>query len=190
MFDITFDEFCDLLLPLGSLGSPAELHGFMCGKICGGARLSQDECIQQAWDLLDVTDKPDASSNDQVISLYDATLKDLSSGDYSLQLFLPDDDTEIAVRTQALGQWAQGFLLGFGAAGIDPNAQFSSDLAAALRDLAYITQVTSDSDGSFNQEDDQEADYFELTEYVRIVALTFYAEHNTDNNDKNPKQLH
>ena len=190
MSNVTFDEFCDMLIPLGSLNSPAELHGFLCGKLCGGARLSEAECLQQAWDLLDVAGMPNAMSNDYILTLYDTTLSDLSSDDYSLQLFLPDDDTEITARTQALAQWTQGFLVGFGAAGIDPKALFSSDNADALRDLAQITQVASVDSDLLNQDDSQEADYFELTEYVRIVALTFYAEYTISDSKHPPKSLH
>jgi uncharacterized protein len=179
-----------MLIPLGSVNSPADLHGFFCGKLCGGAFLSEAECLQQAWDLLDVAGTPNAESNGYILALYDSTLSDLSSDDYSLQLFLPDDDTEVAVRTQALAQWTQGFLVGFGGAGIDPKTLFSSDNADALRDLAQITQIASvDSDLS-TQDDSLEADYFELTEYVRIVALNFYAEYNTSDNKHSPTSLH
>ena len=190
MFKVTFDDFCDMLIPLGSVNSPADLHGFFCGKLCGGAPLSETECLQQAWDLLDVAGTPNAASNDYILALYESTLSDLGSDDYSLQLFLPDDDTEIAVRTQALAQWTQGFLVGFGAAGIDPKTLFSSDNADALRDLAQITQVASvDSDLS-SQDDSEEADYFELTEYVRVVALNFYAEYTIIDSKQSPKSLH
>ena len=138
-----------------------------------------------------MAEKPDAMSNDCILTLYKNTLNNLSSGDYALQLFLPDDDTDIAERAQALGQWAHGFLIGFGAAGIDPQTQFSSDNAGALRDLAQIAQVTSadgdhlDNGGHLSAADDsQEADYFELTEYVRIVALTFYAEYSAVDSER------
>ena len=188
MFEILFDEFCDMLIPLGALNSPAELHGFLCGKLCGGARLGRDQCLDQSWKLLDVVETPDAAANDLVLNLYEVTLDALDNSDYSLQLLLPDDETEIAVRVQALGQWVQGFLVGFGAAGIDPDTTFSSDSAEALRDLAQIAQVTSVDD--VNGGDDQEADYVELTEYVRVVALTFYTEHNTIETEKSAKNLH
>ena len=178
-----------MLLPLNSLSSPSELHGFLCGKLCGGAPLSRDECVQQVWDLLDVAENPDATFYDCISALYDATLNDLSNGDYAFQPLLPDDDYEIAVRTQALAQWAQGFLIGFGAAGIDPNTEFSSDNADALRDLAQITQVATADADSFNEDNDQESDYLELTEYVRIVALTLYAEYAEQDVNADKRQL-
>ena len=190
MFEVLFDEFCDMLIPLGSLNSPAELHGFLCGKLCGGARLGSDECLDQSWKLLDVVETPDATANDLVLNLYEATLSALDSSDYSLQLLLPDDETEIAVRVQALGQWVQGFLVGFGAAGIDPDKTFSSDSAEALRDLAQIAQVSSADPDDVVEDDDQEADYVELSEYVRVVALTFYTEHNAMSTEKSAQNLH
>ncbi len=103
--------------------------------------------------------------------LHQQTQAALRSGDYQLQLLLPDDDTELAQRTQALAQWCHGFLLGFGSAGIDPEAEFSSEQAEALRDLAAIVQATVDED---RDEEFQEIDFVELEEYVRIVALNFY----------------
>ena len=178
-----------MLLPLSSLSSPAELHGFLCGKLCGGARLSCDDCVQQVWNLLDVAENPDAAFYDCISALYDATLNDLSNGDYAFQPLLPDDDSEIVVRTQALAQWAQGFLIGFGAAGIDPNTEFSSDNAEALRDLAQIAQATTDDADALNEDNDQESDYLELTEYVRIVALTLYSEYAGQDVSADERQL-
>lgn len=185
---ITFDEFCELLIPLGSLNSPSDLHGFVCGKLCGGARLSRDQCLQQVWDLLDVAAARDAACDEHILTLYDNALDELSSGDYCLQLLLPDADADIAERTQALGQWVQSFLLGFGASGIDPQTKFSSDHAEALRDLAQIAQVSYD-DSDAGRGDGQESAYFELTEYVRMVALTFYAEHNIADSRPHPQSL-
>lgn len=174
---LSFDDYCNLLLPFGALNSPSELHGLLCGKLCGGARLSIDEWLQSAWELLDVTDTPDGQANDEVSNLMTVTLAQLNSGDYDFQLMLPDDDADLGQRTLALSQWCHGFLSGFGSAGIDPESTFSSDNADALRDMAAIVQVAVADD---QEEDDQEADYYELVEYVRVVAMNFYAEHYHD----------
>ena len=82
------------------------------------------------------------------------------------------------------------FLVGFGAAGIDPDKTFSSDSAEALRDLAQIAQVSSADPDDVVEDDDQEADYVELSEYVRVVALTFYTEHNAMSTEKSAQNLH
>lgn len=174
---LSFDDYCNLLLPFGALNSPSELHGLLCGKLCGGARLSGDEWLQSAWEFLEVTETPDGQANDEVANLMKVTLAQLDSGNYDFQLMLPDDDTDLEQRTQALSEWCHGFLGGFGSAGIDPEAKFSSDNADALRDMAAIVQAAVDDE---QEEEDQEADYFDLVEYVRVVAMNFYAEHYQD----------
>jgi hypothetical protein len=76
-------------------------------------------------------------------------------------------------RTQALSQWCHGFLTGFGGAGIAPDAEFSSDQADSLRDIAAIVQVTVDDEVD-RDEDEQESDYMDLVEHARIIAMNFY----------------
>ena len=186
---LPFDEFCELLLPLGVLNSPAELHGSLCGKLCGGARLDEDQWQQAAWDLLDAADAPSAEACEQVGYLYQQTKQQLDSHDYDLQPYLPDDDAELEIRLQTLSQWCHGFLTGFGSAGIDPNTQISSDHADALRDLAAIVQVGMDPDEE-QSKDEQEADYMELVEYVRIVAMNFYEDQHTLSSKEGKETVH
>ncbi len=177
---LSFDDFCNLLMPYGALNSPAELHGLLCGKLCGGARLTREQWLQAAWELLDVTDAPDGEANEEVAMLLTITQQQLNSGDYDMQLLLPDDDTDLDQRTMALSQWCHGFLSGFGSAGIDPDQTFTKDNADALRDMAAIVQASvSDED----DEEEQETGYYDLIEYVRMVAMNFYAEHHVDDDD-------
>ncbi|MEO0442707.1 MAG: UPF0149 family protein [Pseudomonadota bacterium] len=171
-----FDELCDLLMPLGAVNSPAELHGLLCGKLCGGMVIDSKQWLAIAWDFLNITDYPGDDARDQVTQVYLATEKKLNSGDYNLQPFLPDDDSEMEQRLQALSQWCHGFLTGFGSAGIDPNQQFSGDHADALRDLAAIVQVDLDKEEGRDQEQ-QEADFADLVEYVRMAAMSIYEEY-------------
>jgi yecA family protein len=184
---LDFDEFCDLLMPLGALNSPSELHGFLCGKLCGGAKLDEEQWLKSAWDLLEITEQPNPDVVDYVLALFEHTKEQLESGDYDLQPFLPDEDTEIDQRTQALSQWCHGFLSGFGASGIDPNKEFSSDQADALRDLAAIVQATVDEDDAGIEE--QENNYFQIVEYVRVLAMNFYEDNLQIDTSKNASPL-
>jgi len=185
---LEFDEFCELLMPLGALNSPSELHGLLCGKLCGGAPLTTDQWLTAAWDVLDITGQPNAEVEEPVLKLYEQTQAQLNSGDYDLQPYLPDDFTELEQRLQALSQWCHGFLTGFGSAGIDPNAEFSSDQADSLRDIAAIVQVSLDEEEETREEDEQESDYFDLVEHVRIIALNFYEDNLQDAGDNEAKK--
>lgn len=184
---IEFDEFCEMLMTLGALNSPSELHGVLCGKLCGGAKLSQDQWLSCAWDALDITGQPNTEIEEPVLALYAITQGQLDSGDYDLQPFLPDDHSDLEERLMALSQWCHGFLTGFGSAGIDPNASLSSDQADSLRDLAAIVQVSLDGEDTVDDErdeEDQESDYSDLVEHIRIVALNFYEDNLQDISDK------
>lgn len=171
---IPFDDLADLLLPMGSLNSPSELHGWLCGKLCGGARMEEADWLDQAWEFLDVVGGAGAEAREAVAHLYATTLSQFNDEEFGLQLLLPDDETDLDQRVQALGQWCHGFLSGFGSAGIDGDAQFSADAADALRDLAAIVQAgLGDED---DDEDDAEGDFIEIAEYVRMATLTLFAD--------------
>jgi yecA family protein len=178
---IEFDEFCELLMPLGALNSPSELHGLLCGKLCGGLLLTTEQWLKAAWDVLDIAGQPNAEVEEPVLALYEFTKGQLDSGDYNLQPYLPDDFTEMEQRLQALSQWCHGFLAGFGSAGIDPNAEFSSDQADSLRDIAAIVQVALDEDEK--DEEEQESDFSDLVEHVRIIVMNFYEDNLQDVDD-------
>ena len=171
---LSFEDFCELLLPYGALNSPAELHGTLCGKLCGGAKMDQEQWRTAALSSLEIAEQANTELLEQVDVLYTVTKAQLESGDYNLALLLPDDDSELEMQIQALAQWCNGFLLGFGSAGIDPDTQFSSENAEALRDFAAIVQAEIDEE---LDEQEQEGDFIELVEYVRVVALNFFEEY-------------
>lgn len=182
---LNFDDFCELLLPYGALNSPAELHGTFCGKLCGGAKLDQPQWRDTADKTLELAGQANIELWQHIDNLFTSTQAQLESGDYNLELLLPDDDADLEQQTQALAQWCNGFLLGFGSAGIDPNSQFSSENAEALRDLAAIVQAETDAE---LDEDEQAGDFIELVEYVRIVALNFFEEYRSI--DEKSETLH
>src|SRR5690554_3290071 len=129
---VQFDELANSLLPLGTLNSPSELQGLLCGKLCGGAELTEVNWLLDAVEFLDFTQAPDESIRDLLSRLYHATRAQLRS-DFALQLMLPDDDTEMVQRLDALSQWCHGFLTGFGSAGA--KQELSEDARETLEDL-------------------------------------------------------
>lgn len=172
-----FDEFSSAFLIIGALNSPAELHGYICGKFAGGARLTPDQWHTTASELMDFNDLPSQTLQGALTSLYNATLQEFTSGDYTLTLLLPDDESELEERITGLSDWCRGFLEGFASAGFTENHKVSDEGAEALKDFAAITQA--DATGAKSSEN-EESDFFQLTEYVRIVALDFFTEHNKE----------
>jgi yecA family protein len=163
-----FDELADLLLPLGTINSPSELHGLLCGKLCAGAQLSETSWLLEAAEFLDFTQAPDERVRDALSRLYHQSREQLDQ-DFSPLLMLPDDDTAMEERVSALSQWCHGFLSGFG--GVSREEALSEEALAMLEDLAAIVNISADED-----DEDEEADYMEVVEYVRVLAAALYEE--------------
>lgn len=147
----------------------AECHGVLCGMLCaqGAIKLetwlrevfaggAETAAVRDALELLPV--------------LYTETVEQLYDIDLGLRLFLPDDDAPVGDRAQALGQWCQGFLLGFSTGG-RKHSDLPEGAREVLADFVEITRVEAEP-----EEDDevQEQSYAEIVEYVRAgVLLTF-----------------
>jgi uncharacterized protein len=168
---IDFDRLANALAPLGVLNSPSELHGLLCGKLAGGALINEIQWLLDAVEFLDFTQAPDPQIRDLLAQVYQVTREQFRN-DFTLTLLLPGDDELISDRVAALSQWCHGFLTGFGSADAK-NRQLDEEAQDMLRDLAAIVQIQVDDE---EDEDANEADFMEVTEYVRVIASTFYAE--------------
>ncbi|MBB6519951.1 UPF0149 family protein [Pseudoteredinibacter isoporae] len=173
---LSFDEYCDFFAPIGALNSPAELHGMLCGQLSGGARPGLAKWQQMALVFLDLVDLDDklisAELRQAIAEMYSNTLLALEDEAMGFSLVLPDEDTEMSQRLQALSQWCHGFLTGFGSSGLSGEQSFSPESAEALRDFAAIVQIGTDEDDS----EQSESDLFEVCEYVRLAAVNLFLE--------------
>lgn len=170
----SFDSMADAFLSLGALGSPAELHGMVCGNLCGGGRFSDREWLSTVLEFLDISSEPAGPVADTIVQLYHTTLEQLQDEQMGIQLLLPDDDVDISDRVAALGQWCQGFLIGFGSSGVNVDTELSGDTADALRDFASFVHINPDVEDDEGADADSEGDYMELVEYVRLATLSIF----------------
>jgi uncharacterized protein YgfB (UPF0149 family) len=91
---------------------------------------------------------------------------------------LPDDDVSLALRTDALAHWAQGFLYGLAMGEIGRNPSLPGTVREILGDFAEISRATLSTDGDpadvyVGDEADEEA-FFELHEFVRAGVQLVY----------------
>lgn len=169
---LNFDDLANLLAPLGTLNSPSELHGLLCGKLAGGAQLSEINWLLDAVEFLDFIAAPDESVRIALSKLYHNTCSELQ-GEFSLKLMLPEDDSLLGERVRALGEWCHGFLTGFGSVDHQGKRTIDEESAEMLQDIANIVQIQVDDE---EDEPSAEADYMEVTEYVRVVVSSLYLE--------------
>lgn len=171
---IPFEDLADLLLPLGCINGPAELHGMLCGLLCGGVRMEAADWLERAMEFLDVHNGAGMEVTEAVTDLYHITLAQFQRENYDLEIMVPGDDVDLDQRVLALSQWCHGFLSGLGSSGIDDNAELSPTSLEAIRDLSEIVQASIDDD--IEDEEEAENDYFSVGEYVRIAVLGLYSD--------------
>lgn len=165
-----FDRYVQLFNNLGAAGFPAELHGHLVGRLAAGARYDHGAWLNVASELLDARGTLSEAGKVQFIQLYDASMAELAGSGFAVTLLLPDDSATVDHRTQALGQWCEGFLGGFGL--VERQAELSEEADSALHDFAAIAQVQADLEES----EANEVDFMEVMEYVRMAVLMISSE--------------
>jgi len=170
-----FEQLSNLLVEQGSAVSPARIHGALSGLLAAGAQPLAELGLDAVTHLLEVVAHGELA--EQILSLYTVTSGALLDESFEFHPLLPDDEEALAVRTEALGDWCAGFLLGFAQQNGKTPAQagaLSADSSEILSDLAVLAEASlGDED---DDEDEAESNYMELVEYVRFAVLNVYTD--------------
>ena len=157
----------------GALGEAAEIHGEFCGLACVMGKDAADSWVNTT--LSGARSRP----ADVVTTLDDlaaTTWAGLDSGDMSFSLLLPPDNELLEQRAECLGVWCQGFMHGLGAAGQagkgNPLAQHE-EIREIVSDFSEITRA---SFSAGETEEEGEAAFMELVEYVRVSVQLIFEE--------------
>lgn len=165
-----YDRYAELCNDLAAVGHPAELHGHLVGRLAAGTRLDHASWLRVAQELLDGRAGLAEPGKVMLIQLHDATLAQLTDSGFEITLLLPEDEAPIALRSQALGQWCNGFLGGFGL--VERETELSEEANGVLHDFAAIAQIQAEAEDS----EANESDYMEVMEYVRMATLMLFSE--------------
>lgn len=154
-------------LKLHAMGvSASELHGLITGLLSGGAQDQNRLTLLQDF-VNDGLSFP-ISLFEVIQPLQQAILQQLSKGDFSFQLLLPDDDSDdLFSCADELAGWVNHFLLGFGLVQTQFN-QLPEDIQEVIDDLRAIGQL------GYDPEEEQSQlirALVEITEYVRMAAI-------------------
>ena len=147
--------------------APSELHGALCGWLCGGGENTP------AWlaRVLADDDLPAPEAGGALDALCQASAGQLEDRGFGFELLLPELDDSLATRAEALFDWCRGFLGGFGlAAGARPP--LSDEAGEALQDLARLAQAAPEAG---DDEDDAHA-LAEIEEFVRVAVLLLHGD--------------
>ena len=169
----SFSSLGDILARAGAACDAAEAHGTVCGVLCVSAD-GGDTWLKHILDQATGGKAQQEACRRELLALKDRTRKLLDDGTLEFEPFLPDDDTGLAARTSALAEWCQGFLYGMGLGGRRLEAAgLAEEAAEVLRDMGEIAKAGFEG-GEPTEED--EADYAEVVEYVRVGVQLLYEE--------------
>ena len=164
-----YDQVNDALQGVPSEFNAAEFHGQLCGLLC-----TYDMLQLHDWLMVSLPESDPASMSPVTHELFQALLDHsqaaLSSEDFGFQLLVPDDTAGLAARIEALASWCQGFLFGISHAGVSDIQALPGELPEIVEDFLNIARAENFELGD---EDEDEAAYMELVEYVRVGVQLF-----------------
>lgn len=173
--DILYDEVNDALRRISIEEDAAEVHGGLCGLFCTVGGLTADYWLEQTLtrshkdDALTV-DTLNSESRTLLTLLFTGTEKQLTGLDFSFEPFVPDDDAGLAARIEAVSHWCQGFLFGLSQGGLTEPESLPGDLPEILSDIVEISRAES---YELDDEAEDEKDYMELIEFIRVAVQLF-----------------
>ena len=167
-----YDEINDALQGQSAQFDAAEFHGQLCGLLCTHDRLQMDDWLRLSLPEHDAMTLS-AVTHELFQELLEYSQVSLSGEEFGFQLLLPDDTAGLGARVEALGSWCQGFLLGISHAGVSDIQSLPGELPEIVKDFLNISQAES---FELDDEEEDEAAYMELVEYVRIGVQLFYEE--------------
>jgi uncharacterized protein YgfB (UPF0149 family) len=153
---------------LGLAATPAELHGGLCGWLCGGGG---DAPAWLAQVLADPALAAPAAGS-PLDRLRQATVAQLEDGQFAFQLLLVDEGQPLRARAQALFDWCRGFLGGFGLA-VGASPPLSEEGQEALQDLAKLAAAQVQD---IDEDEEDEDSLSELEEFVRVATLLLHGD--------------
>ena len=177
-----FDEVADQLLEQGVALSPSELHGCLVGLLAAGHSADPGAGLAAVNHALELDLHGDLA--DEVMQLYTLSEEALGEDLFDFCPLLPDESHELAVRTQCLAHWCQGFLAGFARAiavsGTGAET-LPGDSTEILRDFAALAQADADA---LPEDDEAETSYTELVEYMRVAAVNVFLDSRARREDR------
>ncbi|HJL92496.1 MAG TPA: YecA family protein [Woeseiaceae bacterium] len=154
----------------------AQCHGLLCARLSVIGASALNVCLEQIFEDVN-NDTSCAKFCDMILQdVFKRTWIQLVERQSEFTLYLPDDQSSVNERTNALAQWCDGFLHGI-VTGKSPKKlkEFLSKEPSSIiiKDMLEITRAFVD--GKAEVEENEQA-YIEIMEYIRVSAQLIYEE--------------
>lgn len=163
---ISYTQLDKTLRKLGAHLTAAETHGLLTGILSIGEHKPTGDTLRNTL-LANLDCEQPSKSQWHVLSTATVQIaENLEKINCEFNMLLPNDEIELEKRIDALGYWCRGYLSGLGLAGVTPEHLRNDTVKELVQDLSKIAHVSIETDAS----EEDEANYFELVEYVRVAV--------------------
>lgn len=180
---LQINEFCRKFLP--DL-SGAELAGMLHGLVGHGFVPEAGRWPQQMSDFLANGEVLGQQAEDELEQIIAFTQKDYQPESFTIELLIPEDDSPIDQRAQALGEWCQGYLTGYGL--IKQEKELDDAAQEALRDMSEIAKIDFSIDDENSEE--LESAFVTISEHVKMSAQIIFQSNKAVPMAPQNKQIH
>ena len=168
-YTVSHEDLQESLWRLEAALSASEAHGLLCGTFCSEGRAPfADWAAEVLGEAADSHEETARAVRTSLEALHEETLQGLTSGQYAFELFLPDDEAPMGERAEALGEWCEGFLLGFAKRRESSGREMPEEVDEIINDVVEISRIEKDFD-EVTEEDEQALS--EVVEYLRMSVM-------------------
>ena len=153
--------------------TPPELHGFLTSHLNLDANLSSRIWLEAAFKFLGVTGLP-LDIEDALIDWHHATAAQLNDTDMLFYPYVLDEDESVKEKVTSLALWCQGYAVGFSSYGAKLQLNITDEIKEIILDITKVSQIEIDKHDSDNN---NEAMYMEVLEYVRMAVMHIHYEY-------------
>lgn len=168
---VSYTKLENTLNKLGSQLTAAETHGLLAGMLSLTKPAKEEIWRAALLENLDCT-QPSKGQWGVLSEASDEIRREFENPSFAFQLLLPSDNSDLERRIDALGYWCRGYLSGLGLVGVTKEDLENDVIKELVHDLSQIAHVSIATDAS----EDDEHNYVELVEYVRVAVQSIQLE--------------
>lgn len=173
---VDHDRLEDSLQRCGASWDAAQTHGLLTGRLSVAGVAGGPDWLLTILEGVDENNAQRTECQKLLDTMYQSTYLQLSERLSEFEPLLPSDQDDVSLRTSGLAHWSEGFLHGLvsGDRSDELKERLGQEpLSDIIKDMLQITRAGLD-EGADNE--DNEAAYAELVEYLRVAAQLAFEE--------------
>lgn len=169
--EFDYEEVESILADADCEVSAAQIQAIMCGMLSAGMSTANQQWLFTIADMVNEGHHFSAEVKVMMQNLFDWSALTINQHDILTPMLLPDDSYPAIDQLEALTDWCQGFLLGFGLQ-VGEQPIDNKEVKESLTDLAEISNIELEAD----ENDETQEALVTLTEHIKVATQLIYWE--------------